>query len=148
MQLDITFPCQYCSNDIIVIESYFYCNGEGLFEHEGVSMKQKMDNQTFWGFANLFEGQSWGAGLFWMALLEGLVWGPGLRVWFEGLVWGAGLTSAFDSEIKRKGKNVLSGYKGAVITRLGYLLVLQYHFLLASCEAYLYTDKGFESLSS
>ncbi len=42
MQLDITFPCQYCSNDIIVIELYFYCNGEGLFEHEGVSMKQKI----------------------------------------------------------------------------------------------------------
>lgn len=61
---------------------------------------------------------------------------------------GFDLTSAFDSEINRKEKNVFSRYKGAVITRLGYLLVLQYRFLLASCEAYLYTDKRFESLSS
>ena len=44
-----------------------------------------LDNQSFWGFAELIEGQSWGAGPFRMPVFEGLVWGAGLRDKLEGL---------------------------------------------------------------
>ena len=49
------------------------------------------DNQSSWGFAELIEGQSWGAGPFRMPVFEGLVWGAGLSDKLEGRVWGSGI---------------------------------------------------------
>ena len=46
---------------------------------------QIRDNQSFWGFTELIEGQSWGAGPFRMPVFEGVVWGTNLRGEFEGL---------------------------------------------------------------